>query len=59
MIFRSISGPKLEGEAPMKVANKWNWVLEALGVSVLLESINMTFTQKKLTFEGPFLMKTG
>ena len=45
IIFRSISGPKLEAKGPEKVENKWNWVLEALWVSVpLLGSIKVTFT---------------
>ena len=43
--FRPIPGAKLEAKGPEKVENKWNWLLEQLGVSVLpLESINMTFT---------------
>ena len=44
MIFWSIPSQEPKAKCPEKVANKWNWVLEALWVSVpLLGSIKVTF----------------
>ena len=44
MIFWFIPSQEAKAKCPEKVANKWNWVLEALWVSVpLLGSIKVTF----------------